>query len=126
MQDVAMIKIFRPPFFGAMGGGAGGAVAVYTKKGAGSNSSFTGLNKVDLMGYSSIKEFYSPNYSLASTPDVADVRTTLFWHPFILLDKKTRRVTLPFYNSDNCKKIKVIIEGINQFGQLTREEKIFE
>lgn len=32
LDDVALIKIFRPPFFGALGGGSG-AVAVYTKKG---------------------------------------------------------------------------------------------
>ena len=33
MQDVAMVKVFRPPFFGSFGG-ANGAIAVYTKRGA--------------------------------------------------------------------------------------------
>ena len=126
MNDVAMIKIFRPPFFGAMGGGSGGAIAVYTKKGASLNSSFKGLDFTNLMGYSVIKQFYSPNYETNNDPEVADYRTTLYWNSFLLMDKNNRRITIPFFNSDNCKKIRVIIEGINELGQLTREEKIFQ
>lgn len=126
MNDVAMIKVFRPPFFGAMGGGAGGAIAVYTKKGSAANSNVKGLDFTNLAGYSVIKQFYSPNYETNNDPTVADYRTTLYWNSFILMDKNSRRITIPFYNSDNCKKIRVIIEGINELGQLTREEKIFE
>jgi len=126
MNDVAMIKVFRPPFFGAMGGGAGGAIAVYTKKGGAVNSNLKGLDFTNLAGYSVMKQFYSPNYETNNDPTVADYRTTLYWNPFILMDKNSRRVTIPFYNSDNCKKIRVIIEGINELGQLTREEKTFE
>ena len=126
MNDVAMIKVFRPPFFGAAGGGAGGAIAVYTKKGAAANSNIKGLDFANLMGYSVIKQFYSPNYETNNDPTTGDYRTTLYWNPFMLMDKTNRRITIPFYNSDNCKKIRVIIEGINELGQLTREEKIFE
>ena len=126
MADVALIKVFRPPFMGAIGGGAGGAIAIYTKKG-GDNSSFTGLPSVTLYGYSVIREFYSPDYSANNTDPLAkDFRTTLFWSPNIFIDKNVRRITLPFYNSDNCKRLRVIVEGLNELGQLTREEKIFE
>jgi len=38
--DIAYVKVFRPPFYGAYLGGAGGAIAVYTKDG--SNGFFTG------------------------------------------------------------------------------------
>lgn len=31
--DVALIKVFRSPFMGAIGGGPNGAIAVYTKRG---------------------------------------------------------------------------------------------
>jgi hypothetical protein len=126
MSDVAMIKVFRPPFMGAAGGGAGGAIAIYTKKGGGENPSFKALPSVNLYGYSVIREFYSPDYSTSSDPLVKDYRTTLYWSPNIFIDKNVRRVTLPFFNSDNCKKIRVIVEGLNELGQLTREEKIFE
>ena len=33
MANVAIIKVFPPPFFGAPGGGSGGAIAVYTRRG---------------------------------------------------------------------------------------------
>jgi len=126
MSDVAMIKVFRPPFFGATGGGTGGAIAVYTKKGGSVNSSVTGLDNTKIAGYSLIKQFYSPDYETTNDPTEGDYRTTLYWNPYLLMDKTNRRITIPFYNSDNCKKIRVIIEGINELGQLTREEKFFE
>ncbi|MGC4101264.1 hypothetical protein [Ferruginibacter sp.] len=125
MSDVAMIKVFRPPFFGAMGGGAGGAIAVYTKKGGGDNSNVKGLDFTNIYGYSPIKEFYMPDYEKTNT-DEPDYRSTLYWNPFLIMDNKTRRIKIPFYNSDNCKKIRVIIEGVNRNGQFTHEEKIFE
>lgn len=126
MNDVAMIKVFRPPFFGAMGGGAGGAIAVYTKKGSSANSELKGLPFALINGYSVIKEFYSPDYEKNPEADLKDYRTTLYWNPNLFFDKVTRRVIIPFFNSDNCKKIRVTIEGINEAGQLTREEKIIE
>jgi len=125
MRDVAMIKVFRPPFMGASGG-AGGAIAIYTKKGEVINSNFTGLPSVTVYGYSSIRQFYSPDYSdKNAAPAEKDYRVTLYWNPSIYFDKNVRRITLPFYNSDSCKKLRVIVEGINENGVLTREEKIF-
>jgi hypothetical protein len=124
MSDVAMIKVFDPPFFGAAGGGPGGAVAVYTKKGAAVNSNVQGLNIATLHGYSSIKEFYMPNYELENVAG-PDFRTTLYWNPFVLMDAKNKRISIPFFNNDNGNKIRVIIEGINEAGQLTREEKVY-
>jgi hypothetical protein len=126
MNDVAMIKVFRPPFFGSTGGGAGGAIAIYTKKGGGDNSQIKGLPIAVLNGYSVIKQFYSPDYETSPEPDLKDYRTTLYWNPNLYFDKDTRRITLPFFNSDNCKRIRVIVEGINEAGQLTREEKFIE
>ena len=127
MNDVAMIKVFRPPFFGASGGGAGGAIAVYTKKGAQANSNIQGLNFVAVSGYSPVREFYSPDYSSPTADkNKNDYRTTLYWNPYLVFDKSNRRLLLTFYNNDNCKKIRVVIEGINEEGKLTREEKFFE
>lgn len=33
VYDIALIKVFRSPFMGAIGGGPNGAIAVYTKRG---------------------------------------------------------------------------------------------
>jgi hypothetical protein len=126
MSDVAMIKVYRPPFMGAPGGGSGGAVAIYTKKGASNNSNVTGLNFTNVIGYSPVREFFSPNYDAGADRAKGDFRSTLYWNPYLVFDKFTRRLLIPFYNNDNCKKIRVVIEGVNEQGKLTREEKYFE
>jgi hypothetical protein len=126
MSDVAMIKVYRPPFMGAPGGGSGGAVAIYTKKGASNNSNVTGLNFTNVIGYSPAREFFSPNYDAGADRAKGDFRSTLYWNPYLVFDKFTRRLLIPFYNNDNCKKIRVVIEGVNEQGKLTREEKFFE
>jgi len=127
MNNVAMIKVFRPPFFGSFGGGSGGAIAVYTKKGSSGNQNVKGLDAATIQGYSEMKEFYSPNYS-APDPlqDSDDYRTTIYWNPYVLTDKDHRRILLTFFNNDITKKIRVVIEGCNTEGKLTRIEKLFE
>lgn len=128
MADIAYVKVFRPPFMGGAGGGGGGAIAVYTKKGGQTaNTDFVGLSKVSVIGYTPIKEFYSPNYSQSSPlDDLADIRTTLLWEPFIFLDKDKKKRSITFYNNDISKRLRVTIEGVNEAGKLTRVESIIE
>ena len=95
MADVALIKVFRPPFFGSSGG-SGGAIAVYTKKGSSNNSSFQGLPYTNIYGYSAIREFYMPDYKNNPDPYTKDYRITLYWNPQVYIDKNFRRITLPF------------------------------
>jgi hypothetical protein len=127
MSDVALVKVFRPPFFGGFGGGSGGAIAVYTKKGGAGNQAVKGLDAATIHGYSEMKEFYSPDYLV---PDPAhaedDVRTTLYWNPFVYTDRDHRRLVFSFYNNDITKRIRVVVEGFNVDGKLTRIEKVFE
>lgn len=127
MSDVAMVKVFSPPFFGGGGAGAGGAVAVYTKKGV-SEPTAKGLSAMNVAGYSYVKEFYSPDYSKyqPSANETVDYRTTLYWNPFVVTDKQNRRVFITFYNNDVTSKYRVVIEGCNAEGRLTRIEKIFQ
>ena len=125
MSNVALIKIFRPPFFGGFGG-SNGAIAVYTKKGNFTNQDVKGLDFVSIAGYSPIKEFYSPDYEVDPALDKDDYRTTLYWNPYVLTEKNNRKVLLTFFNNDVTKRIRVVIEGTNSEGKLTRIEKIFE
>jgi len=130
VSDIAYVKAFRPPFFGAVGGGAGGAIAIYTKKGGdntAATSSMGGLDKSRLTGYAAPKEFYSPDYSKESAQnELPDIRTTLYWAPYILTDKNNHKITLQFFNNDVSKRLRIILEGMNEDGQLTRVEKIIE
>ncbi|PWT95494.1 MAG: hypothetical protein C5B52_17725 [Bacteroidetes bacterium] len=127
MSDVAMIKVFRPPFFGATGGGGSGAIAVYTKKGKALTDNVKGLDFISIPGYSPRREFYSPDYlTNLEIADQPDFRTTLYWNPFVLTGKDRRRIYLTFFNNDFTKKFRVVVEGVNADGKVTRIEKVFE
>ena len=78
-----------------------------------------------LTGYTNYKEFYSPNYGAAPIK-VPDVRTTLYWNPYVLTDKKTKLVKLDFYNNDITTKFRIVVEGVNAAGKITRVEKIIQ
>ncbi|TDX01566.1 hypothetical protein [Dinghuibacter silviterrae] len=128
MTDVAYIKVFRPPFMGM--GGANGGIAIYTKKGEKSApADFKSLDNTVVIGYTAPKEFYSPDYASIQTappPDSTDLRPTLFWQPFVLLDTKTRRAKLDFFNNDITKRFKVVVEGITADGRWAHKEMIVE
>ena len=126
VSDIALVKVFDPPFMGAAMGGSGGAIAVYTRKGSEvPRSASPGLAKGTLTGYSVLKEFYSPNYAnYDPLHEVQDVRSTLYWNPFLLTDKATRRVRIEFYNNDVSNSLRLTLEGMNEVGRLTRVEQV--
>jgi len=129
VRDIALIKVFRPPFFGAMGGGSGGAIVIYTRKGGdfSSNASASkGMPNSILTGYAKFKEFYSPQYDNPEEMAETDIRTTLYWNPYVITNKKSPRVRIQFFNNDISKKLQVVLEGINSDGKMTRVVKILE
>lgn len=128
--DIAMVKVFRPPFFGSIGGGAGGAIAIYTKKGndsrADNSKSSKGMLSAMLSGYTRFKEFYNPQYDNPAENPETDIRTTLYWNPFVLTNKKSPRFRIQFYNNDISSKLLVVLEGVNADGKMTRVTKIID
>jgi hypothetical protein len=128
MPDVAYVKVFDPPFFGASGGGANGAIAVYTQRGGSTNSKpGKGLPFKVLIGYTSEKEFYSPNYgTFDKRNEEEDLRSTLYWNPMILTTKQNHIIRLTFYNNDISSSFRVIVEGVSKDGRLTHIEKTIE
>lgn len=128
MSDVAYVKVFRPPFFGSTGGGANGAIAVYTRKGGDvAQTQSKGLPYKILIGYTAQKEFYSPNYaSFDSRNDEQDLRTTLYWNPMILTNNENHTVRIHFFNNDITSSFRVIVEGMSTDGRLAHIEKEIE
>ncbi|MEJ7826813.1 MAG: hypothetical protein WKF91_01410 [Segetibacter sp.] len=127
VNDIAYVKVIRPPFMGAIGGGAGGAIAVYTRRGGDVQMpAGKGLNSTVVVGYSSNKQFYSPDYASrnSSSDVVADYRSTLFWNPAVLTGPGRQKVRLEFYNNDISKSFRVILEGVNEIGKIVRIEKV--
>jgi hypothetical protein len=127
IAEIAYIKALRPPFFGSIGGGGGGAIAIYTKQGGANNGvSSKGMENVVLGGYSVFKEFFHPEYDKPTASFEADNRTTLYWNPYVLTNKRSPRVRLEFYNNDISKKLQIVLEGMNANGRLTRVVKYIE
>jgi hypothetical protein len=127
VSDIAYVKVFRPPFIGAVGGGSGGAIAIYTRKGSDQTSSKGGLSSNTVAGYTPIKQFYSPNYD-AFDPrnDHLDIRTTLYWNPLLSTTENKKTIKLSFHNNDVTKSFRVVIEGMTRDGLLTHYEQIME
>ncbi|MFN9854425.1 MAG: hypothetical protein ACK55T_01395 [Bacteroidota bacterium] len=126
IQDIAFVKVFRPPFFGSGGGGAGGAIAIYTKRGQDTRKAdpnAKGMEYAILGGYSRFKEFAQPPYDKPETVFDPDNRTTILWNPYILTNKKSPRIKLTYYNNDFSKKLLLVLEGMNSEGKLVRVVK---
>jgi hypothetical protein len=129
VSDIAMVKVFRPGSGMAFGGSGGGTIAIYTKKGEKRkiDPSIKGLEQAKIIGYSVSRVFYSPDYTQKNDFDnVEDIRSTLYWNPFILTGKGSQKVTLQFFNNDISRKLRIVLEGINADGKLTRVEKIIQ
>jgi hypothetical protein len=126
VSDIAFVKVFRPPFMGGFNG-SGGAIAVYTRKGDDTRSKPGGLNTNTIIGYTPIREFYSPNYSrFDKRNEQPDVRTTLYWNPLLLVNPNSTSVQFQFYNNDVSKSFRVVIEGISKEGLVTHHEEVIE
>jgi hypothetical protein len=121
VSDVAYIKVFRPPFMGAFGGGAGGAVAIYTRRGGDVKSEpGKGLSNNIVSGYTAIRQFYSPDYdTISADNDKKDLRTTLYWNPSVIVGPGSNKVVLSFFNNDITDAFRVVIEGMSRDGRLT-------
>ena len=117
-RDMAAIDVFKDGASLAMFGsaGAGGVIAVYTKRGNGIVDTGEGVFNIRFPGYSTPKEFYMPKYD-TETISKPDFRTTLYWNPKLKWVGNTSEIE--FFNSDIVQRYKVVIQGMDQFGRLS-------
>ncbi|MBK8952382.1 MAG: hypothetical protein IPM85_08990 [Chitinophagaceae bacterium] len=121
-SEIALIKVFSS-FAAASGGGAGGALAIYTKKGEDRRKVKSLSNLQNYNGYSVIKEFYAPDYKEIKPGDKPDNRITIDWRPSIFVNSINPRIPLSFYNNDRTKSFKVVVEGMTTSGKMIWLEK---
>lgn len=125
-SDVAIIKVYK----GALAfpfGSDGGAISLYTKKGANLNrpgeKNFQSFRK---LGFEVQREFYAPNYAAyAEAATTTDTRSTLLWKP-LLKPEADGWYKVSFYNNDTARKIKVVVQGIDENGELVYKEQILQ
>ena len=73
-----------------------------------------GIRKTWLDGYSTVSEFYSPNYS-AIPISSTDYRRTLYWNPAVTPDE-TGKAKISFYNNNSCTNFTVSAETVTKAG----------
>lgn len=127
MTQVAYIKYIPGLVIGSSFVSTNGAVYIYTKKGdevEGNNN--IGMRKMKLKGYDIAQSFTSPDYSDKKNLLNADRRTTLYWNPYLIMDKVNNKVEINFNNNDVSKKLLLTIEGFTEEGKLIHIEKVIE
>ena len=128
IEDIAYIKFYsKTPWIQLFPA----SLCVYTKKEDDKLTDIkkmpSNLTKMKIAGYSPVKEFYSPDYSVAKDKQAnADLRSTLYWQPYIITNKENPTASCSFYNNDITTRFKVVIEGMNEEGKLIHIEKIIE
>ena len=129
VSDVAYVKVFRPPFMGAIGGGSGGGIAIYTRRGDDvKQEPGKGLSNNSVSGYTAVRQFYSPDYTALSGEDTdkKDLRTTLYWNPSVVTSPGKNKVLLTFFNNDVTNAFRVVIEGMTKDGRLAHVVQVME
>ena len=74
-----------------------------------------GVRKTRLEGYSAVKEFYSPDYSLLAPEP--DYRRTLYWNPAVTTDG-SGNAKIGFYNNSSCKNFSISAETVTPQGMI--------
>ena len=124
-KDIVLVKFYEAGFVGVGSGFPGGAVAVYTNEKFIEEKQADPLTSFERNGYSSIKEFFSPDYNNGEVKKLSsDNRTTIYWNPSLFLDANTKTIPIKFYNNDFSKKLKIIVEGLDGNGKLIYIEKV--
>ncbi len=116
--DIAMVKVIKDSFVGGFGGG-NGAVAIYTRRGGitgtpSDSAAPSKLKQISLKGFAKQESFLTPSYNndaFKSIPE--DLRTTLYWDPYLPLQPK-ETAKIQFFNNDDAKDFKVIIIGYDR------------
>lgn len=127
VSQIAYVKAIPPPFVEEPNGGPGGAIAIYLLSGDDmqeiiTNTPVQNLEKAQMIGYSPIKQFYSPNYAEQKlNMDEKDLRRTLLWQPNVMADA-AGKTKIIFYNNDVSNSLRLVLEGMTSDGKLVHVE----
>ena len=101
--------------------GTAGVLAITTKYGLQPEDIVsTGFLAIKANGFYKAREFYSPKYESTIPGKFADLRTTIYWKPDVITDKDGN-ASFEYYNADGKGNYRVVIEGIDDKGNLGRQ-----
>jgi len=117
VSDIAMIKVIKGPF-ALMTGSGGGTIAIYTTRGnLRPAQKEPSLPNGKINGYDTVKKFFSPDYDNKSIaqPD-KDTRDQLLWETLLQPTLAVDRSKVNFYNNDNTRRFRVVVQGFTEKG----------
>lgn len=129
VQDIETIEVLKSIGNTAIYGqnGVNGVLVITTKRGGGSsnyNRYAPGIVTYHPKGYYNMRQFYSPKYDVTKD-EKPDLRTTVYWNPNLVSDTNGK-ATFDYYNTDKAGNYRIVIEGIDLFGNLSREVYTYE
>jgi len=80
----------------------------------------TGFLAIKANGFYKAREFYSPKYESTVSGKFTDLRTTIYWNPNVITDKDGN-ASFEYYNADSKGTYRMVIEGIDDKGNLCRQ-----
>lgn len=125
ITQVAYIKYITGIVIGASFISRTGVLYIYLKKGneiIPSNIPIMPFFRVK--GYDLPKEFQVNKSLIKEDKSLVDVRSTLYWNPSLQIENN--KVKIEYYNNDLSKKLLLVLEGVNEHGELIRIEKIIQ
>lgn len=129
VQDVESVEVLRSIGNIAIYGsnGTNGLFVITTKRGGGVstyNRYSPGIIVYAPKGFYNSRTFYSPKYDI--NPDrKPDLRTTVYWNPNIVSNAEGKG-NLEYFNTDAQGTYRMVIEGIDAFGNLGRKVYTYE
>ena len=126
MKDIYSIEALTSGSYLALYGtnAAGGALVITTKRGISApvnNADAPGLIRFPFAGFYKSREFYSPKYDHPpQNIQHMDLRTAVYWKPELTTDKDGN-ASFEYYNADGAGTYRVIVEGIDERGNIGRQ-----
>ena len=123
-QDVETIEVLKyasASIYGMEGGN--GVLIITTKKTRQlkpKDIASVGILPIAVQGYYKARDFYSPKYESNITNAPPDLRSTIYWNPELVTDKDGN-ASFEYYNADGTGNYRVVIEGMDEKGNLGRQ-----
>ena len=125
-NDVSSIEVLRTNFAKSIyGSDIGGGLLIITMKNGSERKyltadSPTGLITYPFKGYYKARTYYTPKYTAANKDSgILDLRSGIYWKPDVLTGADGT-ATFDYFNADTKGTYRVIIEGIDDDGNLGR------
>lgn len=121
-KDVEGIEVLTSPTFTSVLGpdATGGAVYITTKTGVPDRKKTPNQIRINNVGFTPKKIFYSPRYDNPETnQNIADYRSTIYWNPNVSTNDKGEG-EFSFFNAGTPGNYQMTIEGLDAFGNIGR------